>query len=124
VLTRGQPVDVVTVNHLSQPMAVHWHGIELESYSDGVPGWSGSGQAPAPSIEPGDSFVARLTLRRAGTFMYHTHIDDLRQLTSGVYGPILVLEPGQRYDPATDHVFVAGWDGPDDPPHIIINGDA
>jgi FtsP/CotA-like multicopper oxidase with cupredoxin domain len=124
VLTRGQPVDVVVLNHLPQPTAVHWHGIELESYSDGVPGWSGSGEQLAPSIEPGDSFVARLTLPRAGTFMYHTHMDDLRQLTSGVYGPILVLEPGQRFDPATDHVFVAGWDGPDDPPHTIINGDA
>ena len=25
------------VNELSQPTAVHWHGIELESYPDGVP---------------------------------------------------------------------------------------
>jgi FtsP/CotA-like multicopper oxidase with cupredoxin domain len=124
VLTRGEPVDVVVINHLTEPTAVHWHGIELESYSDGVPGWSGGGEQLAPSIEPGDSFVARLTLPRAGTFMYHTHMNDLEQLTSGVYGPIVVLEPGRRFDPATDHVFIAGWDGPDDPPHTIINGDS
>jgi FtsP/CotA-like multicopper oxidase with cupredoxin domain len=124
VLTRGEPVDVVVVNHLKEPSALHWHGIELESWSDGVAGWSGSGEHLAPSIEPGDSFVARLTLPRAGTFMYHTHMNDLEQLTSGVYGPIVVLEPGRRFDPATDHVFIAGWDGPDDPPHTIINGDS
>ena len=82
------------------------------------------GEQLAPSIEPGDSFVARLTLPRAGTFMYHTHMNDLEQITSGVYGPIVVLEPGRRFDSATDHVFIAGWDGPDDPPHTIINGDS
>jgi FtsP/CotA-like multicopper oxidase with cupredoxin domain len=124
VLTRGVPVDVVVINHLAEPTALHWHGIELESYSDGVAGWSGSGEHLAPSIEPGDSFVARLTLPRAGTFMYHTHMNDLEQLTSGVYGPIVVLEPGRRFDPAADHVFIAGWDGPEDPPHLIINGDS
>jgi FtsP/CotA-like multicopper oxidase with cupredoxin domain len=124
ILTRGEPVDVVVINHLAEPTAVHWHGIELESYSDGVPGWSGSGDHMAPSIEPGDSFVARLTLPRAGTFMYHTHMNDLEQITSGVYGPIVVLEPGRRFDAATDHVFIAGWDSQEDPPHTIINGDS
>ncbi len=98
ILTRGEPVDVVVINHLAEPTALHWHGIELGSYSDGVPGWSGSGEQLAPSIEPGDSFVARLTLPRAGTFMYHTHMNDLEQLTSGVYGPIIVLERGRRFD--------------------------
>jgi FtsP/CotA-like multicopper oxidase with cupredoxin domain len=123
-LTRGEPVDVVVINHLTEPTAVHWHGIELESYSDGVPGWSGSEVHLAPSIEPGDSFVARLTLPRAGTFMYHTHMNDLDQITSGVYGPIVVLEPGRRFDAATDHVFIAGWDSQEDPPHTLINGDS
>ena len=124
ILTRGEPVDLVVVNHLPEPTAVHWHGIELESYSDGVPGWSGSGEHLAPSIEPGDSFVARLTLPRAGTFMYHTHMNDIEQITSGVYGPIVVLEPGRRFDAATDHVFIAGWDGPEEPPRTLINGDS
>ena len=125
ILTRGEPVDLVVVNHLPEPTAVHWHGIELESYSDGVPGWSGSGEHLAPSIQPGDSFVARLTLPRAGTFMYHTHMNDIEQITSGVYGPIVVLEPGRRFDSATDHVFIAGWDGPEEPPsRTLINGDS
>jgi FtsP/CotA-like multicopper oxidase with cupredoxin domain len=127
VLTRGQPTDIVIVNRLSEPTAIHWHGIELESYSDGVAGWSGAGNRLAPSVMPGDSFTARLTLPRAGTFMYHTHLNDIEQLTSGLYGGIVVLEPGRRFDGRRDHVFVTGWDGephPPQPPHLLINGDS
>ena len=111
VLTRGEPTDIVVHNRLREPTAVHWHGIELESWSDGVAGWSGEGTRLAPPIAPGDSFVARLTLPRAGTFIYHTHMNDVEQLTSGLYGAIVVTEPGRPFDPRTEHVFVAGWDG-------------
>jgi manganese oxidase len=124
VLERDQPTDIVVHNRLREPAAIHWHGIELESYSDGVTGWSGDGDRLAPSILPGDSFVARLTLPRAGTFMYHTHLNDLEQLSSGLYGAIVVLEPGQHFDPARDHAFIAGWDGRSDTPRILINGDS
>jgi FtsP/CotA-like multicopper oxidase with cupredoxin domain len=124
VLTRGEPTAVTIVNRLSQPTAVHWHGLELESYSDGMAGWSGIGPRVAPPVAPADSFTAHLTLERAGTFMYHTHINDFEQLSSGLYGPIVVLEPGERFDPSRDHLFVVGLDGPDDPPHIVLNGDS
>jgi FtsP/CotA-like multicopper oxidase with cupredoxin domain len=124
VLTRGQPTEVTVINRLAEGTSVHWHGLELESYSDGVAGWSGSGTHPAPVIMPGDSFVAHLTLHRAGTFIYHTHLNDYLQLTSGLYGPIVVLEPGRQFDPATDHVYTLGRDGEDDPPHLIVNGDS
>ncbi len=124
VLTRNQPTDIVVVNRLAEPAAIHWHGIELESFSDGVAGWSGAGNRLAPSIMPGDSFVAHLTLPRAGTFIYHTHMNDLEQLSSGLYGGIVVLEPGQRLNPRRDHIFVAGWDGEAEPVHLLVNGDS
>lgn len=124
VLTRGEPTDIVVRNRLHEPAAIHWHGIELESFSDGVAGWIGSGSHLAPSIQPGDSFVARLTLPRAGTFIYHTHMNDIEQLTSGLYGGIVVLEPGQRFDPRRDHLFVAGWDSDAEPIHLLVNGDS
>jgi FtsP/CotA-like multicopper oxidase with cupredoxin domain len=124
VLTRGEPVDITVVNRLTEPTGVHWHGIELESYSDGVVGWSGMGKRIAPLIAPRDSFVAHLTLPRAGTFIYHTHLNDLEQLTSGMYGPIVVLEPGQVFDPRTDHIYVAGWDSEHQPPNVVVNGDS
>jgi FtsP/CotA-like multicopper oxidase with cupredoxin domain len=124
LLTRGQNTDIVIINRLKEPSAIHWHGIELRSYSDGVAGWSGAGTTLAPSIQPGDSFVAHLILPRAGTFIYHTHMNDLEQLTSGLYGAVLVLEPGKPFDPSTDHLYVGGWDGLHDPPNLLVNGDS
>ena len=59
---------------------MHWHGIELESYPDGVPGWSGSGTDILPSIAPHDSLTVRWTPPRAGSFMYHSHFNEARQM--------------------------------------------
>src|SRR5206468_2424525 len=73
-----------------------------ESYFDGVAGFSGRDTRLAPLIAAGDSFEARFTPPRAGTFIYHTHVDELRQQPAGLAGALIVLEPGTRYDPATD----------------------
>ena len=110
VLNRGEPTVITVHTALTQATSIHWHGLELESWSDGVAGISGIGTQVAPAIAPSDSLVARLTLKRAGTFIYHTHLNDHAQLSAGLYGPLVVLEPGQRWDPAKDMVFTAGLD--------------
>jgi FtsP/CotA-like multicopper oxidase with cupredoxin domain len=125
VLTRGEPVAIDLVNAMSDPTAIHWHGIELDSYFDGVPGWGGHRGSTTPPIVPGGTFTAKFTPPRAGTFIYHTHWHDEAQLSGGIYGALIVLEPGQRYDPATDHVFIAGYDGPQVPnarEPVVVNG--
>ena len=124
ILTRGEPTEITVVNRIHDATSVHWHGIELESYSDGVPGWSGMDKNLAPLIAPRDSFTARLTLQRSGTFIYHPHLNDVEQLTSGMYGPIIVLEPGERFDSSRDHIFTIGWDGRPPPAQVVINGDS
>ena len=106
VLERDAPVEITLVNRLPESTAIHWHGMELESYYDGVHGYSGTGQRVTPLIRPGESFVVRFTPPRAGTFMYHTHMHDGRQLTSGLYGAMIVTEPGGTVDPAVDHALV------------------
>src|SRR4029077_12665117 len=106
ILTRAEPVEIEVVNRLTERTAIHWHGIELESYYDGVPGWSGVGNQITQPIEPGTSFVARMTPPRAGTFIYHTHWHDPSQLTNGIYGPLIVLPAGQEFDVAMDKIFL------------------
>ena len=64
VLQQAQPTDIVVTNLARRATAVHWHGLELDSYYDGVAGWSGIGTTVAPIIAPGDSFIAR-SRRRA-----------------------------------------------------------
>jgi len=94
------------VNKSHEPAAVHWHGIELESFPDGVPGWSGQGDNILPSIPPRDSITVRFTPPRAGTFMYHSHFNEMQQIASGLFGTILVLDRGHRYDPDVDRVLL------------------
>lgn len=122
VLHRGTTEEIAVVNQSDAPTAVHWHGIELESFYDGVAGWSGAAGRTAPLIAPGDSFVARFTPPRAGTFIFHTHVDDMRQLAAGLYGALIVLEPGERWNDTTDHVFVVGQAGYDAPGWMVVNG--
>ena len=130
VLERGKPVAVTIVNQSNDHAAVHWHGIELESYPDGVPGWSGAGANILPSIAPHDSLTVRWTPPRAGSFMYHSHFREAHQMGSGLYGPIIVVEPGQKFDPETDRVLFFGTAGTTTNPvfgpfpHFLMNGKA
>lgn len=121
VLTRGEPTVIEVVNRAPEHTSVHWHGIELESFFDGVVGVGGLGERRTPAIAPGASFEARITPRRAGTFMYHTHFSEVRQYLGGLTGPLIVLEPGQRFDRDRDRLFLIG-----DPlrggPRNTING--
>jgi manganese oxidase len=117
VLHRGEPTRIWVVNQTSEMTQVHWHGVELDSYYDGVAGVSGSGTTMEPPIMPGDSFEVRVTPPRAGSFMYHTHINDIRQQSHGLYGPLIVVDSGTSWNPDTDRVFIAG-DGPDYRPEL------
>lgn len=103
-LTRGEPVSIMVVNRLTEPTAVHWHGIELESYFDGVAGFSGAGRRLAPIVAPGDSFEVRMTPPRSGTFIYHSHVDEPRQHRAGLAGALIVRDPAAG-DSVEDHVF-------------------
>ena len=113
VLHRDETTEITVVNRLATPTAIHWHGIELESYYDGVVDIGGDSRQVTPRIEPGASFVARMTPPRAGTFIYHTHWHDMDQLTKGLYGALIVLDPGEKYDAEHDRLYVVSRGGAD-----------
>jgi FtsP/CotA-like multicopper oxidase with cupredoxin domain len=123
VLKRGQPVAITVINHLKEPTAVHWHGIELESFPDGVPGWSGTPARIMPPIAPGDSFIAEFIPPRAGTFMYHSHSNELGQILGGLVGPLVVLDNAIERD-ARDKVFLVSAAGTSPPESFfgLVNG--
>ena len=106
ILKKNEPVSITVVNRLPEATAVHWHGIELESYYDGVPDYAGDGQRIAGPIPPGGSFEARFTPPRSGTFIYHTHLDDTRQQRAGLSGALLVVDDPAAYDPTHDFVML------------------
>jgi manganese oxidase len=124
-LRRGEPVRIVVKNNMDEPTGVHWHGLEIESFPDGVPGFSGIGTRIMPPIAPADSFVAEFTPPRSGTFPYHSHLHELRQIGSGMYGAIVVSDAPR--DTLHDHVIVAGGGGlpvfeKSGPAFLLVNG--
>jgi len=122
ILTRGEPVRIAVHNRLTTPISVHWHGIELDSYFDGVGDFSGAAKRIAPMIAANDSFVVRFTPPRAGTFMYHVHGERGEELASGLYAPLIVLEPGATFDARTDRVFMLADGGPGEGRPVFVNG--
>ena len=112
LLERGRPVRITVVNRLNVATSVHWHGMEIESYPDGVAGWSGAPGRIAPAIQPNDSFIAEFTPPRAGTFIYHSHINELMQTNSGMYGALIVIDSIHAFDPGIDKIILVGGGGP------------
>ena len=111
-LTRGERVAFTIVNRSHEGAAIHWHGIELENYADGVPDVSGEAGHVLPMIQPGDSLTVRYTPPRSGTFLYHSHSNEFQQISSGLYGALLVRDPGAPRDTTVDKVLVLSDNGP------------
>src|SRR5688500_5079533 len=123
ILTRGERTQITVMNRLRVPLGIHWHGIELESYFDGVPGVSGSSGRLAPAVQPGYSFVVSMAPPRADTYMYHVQSEQLDELNSGLYGALIVLSEGEKWVPDRDHAFVISNGGPGDShATIFVNG--
>lgn len=110
ILTKDQPVAIKIINTLKEPTTIHWHGLEIDSYYDGAAGWGTDGKKLAPLIQPGDSFTVHITPPRAGTFIYHTHMHD-RQLLDGLYGALIVLKPGEKYNAEKDKILLISQGG-------------
>lgn len=116
LLKKHQTTYVTVRNHMSIPTGVHWHGLEIDSWSDGVRYWSASNGMVSPVVEPGEEFTYKLSAMRSGTFMYHSHLNDIPQLAGGLYGPMIVLDEDEVFDPALDHIYTVGWKTPDPGP--------
>jgi FtsP/CotA-like multicopper oxidase with cupredoxin domain len=94
---RGDEVKVRLLNGLGEPTAIHWHGVRLPNAMDGAPPLTQAAVAPAAS------FDYRFAVPDAGTFWYRAA--PRRQLERGLYGALIVAEPGP---PPTerDHLLI------------------
>jgi manganese oxidase len=79
-VVEGDRVRIYVTNQLPEHTSVHWHGQRLPNGMDGVSGLT------QPSIKPGETFMYEFEARRAGTFMYHPHADEMTQMAMGMMG--------------------------------------
>jgi FtsP/CotA-like multicopper oxidase with cupredoxin domain len=82
---KGDTMIVKVKNDLKESTVIHWHGIQLPSKMDGTD----SVQRP---IAPGEEFEYRFVVPDAGTFWYHSHQNETKQMERGMYGALIVEE--------------------------------
>jgi FtsP/CotA-like multicopper oxidase with cupredoxin domain len=87
----GDRVRIYVTNRLKAPTAVHWHGVFLPNGMDGVGGLT------QRAIQPGETFKYEWTIRQSGTYMYHSHHDEMTQMAMGMLG-MMVFHP-RKPDP-------------------------
>lgn len=95
----GERIRIYVTNRLREPTSVHWHGLILPNGMDGV---SGLNQRPIP---PGETWVYEFDLRHPGTFMYHSHYDEMTQIALGMMG-MFIVHPRRAVGPRVDRDFV------------------
>ncbi|MCJ8163376.1 multicopper oxidase domain-containing protein [Pontibacter sp. E15-1] len=85
--TEGDYAVMYVKNEMDVETSVHWHGLLVPNFFDGVP------YLTTPPIKPGKTQKYEFPLKQAGTYWYHSHTGLQEQ--SGVYGSIQI-EPKEK----------------------------
>jgi manganese oxidase len=94
----GDQVRIYVTNRLPENTSIHWHGLLVPSGMDGVGGLS------QKTIEPGETYKYEFKLRQHGTYMYHSHSDDMTQIALGMMG-MFIIHPRTPTGPRADRDF-------------------
>ncbi|WP_452600744.1 multicopper oxidase domain-containing protein [Pontimicrobium sp. MEBiC06410] len=78
----GDLAIINVINKMDEETSVHWHGLILPNFYDGVP------YLNTPPIESGTTFQYRIPINQSGTYWYHSH--TMLQEQKGVYGSIII----------------------------------
>lgn len=109
--TEGGYAVIYVKNNLEVETSVHWHGLLLPNFYDGVP------YLTTPPIEPGKTLKYEFPLRQSGTYWYHSH--TMLQEQSGVYGSIVIEPKEQTLEYDNDLVMVlSDWTN-EKPKHVL-----
>jgi hypothetical protein len=71
----------------------------------------GVGGLSQKTIEPGETYKYEFKLRQQGTYMYHSHFDEMTQMALGMMG-MFIIHPRNPTDPKADRDFalmLSGW---------------
>ena len=100
-VVEGDKVRIFVTNRLPENTSIHWHGQRLPNGMDGVTGLT------QPPIEPGKTFKYEFEAKRAGTFMYHPHADEMLQMAMGMMGSWVTHPKNPKFMPVDrDFIFL------------------
>ena len=97
----GDRVRIYVTNKLPEGTSIHWHGLLIPCGMDGVGGLT------QKAISPGETFRYEFTLQQHGTFMYHSHHDEMTQMQLGLMG-LFIIHPKEpeKNPPDRDYAFL------------------
>ena len=101
----GDRIRIYVTNRLPGATTAHWHGLLLPHGMDGVGGVS------QKAIQPGETYQYEFTLRQHGTFMYHSHHDEMTQMQLGMMG-LFIVHPKNPRTPPPDRdyaILLSEW---------------
>lgn len=78
----GDYAVIYVKNEMNEETSIHWHGLLLPNFYDGVP------YLNTPPIMPGETHKYEYPIKQSGTYWYHSH--TMLQEQSGVYGSIVI----------------------------------
>ena len=100
-VVEGDKVRIYVTNRLPEKTSIHWHGQPLPNGMDGVSGLT------QPPILPGKTFMYEFVAKRAGTFMYHPHADEMLQMAMGMMGSWVTHPKNPKFMPVDrDFIFL------------------
>jgi len=109
----GELAIINVTNKMDEETSVHWHGIILPNFFDGVP------YLTTPPIKPGATFQYRIPVNQSGTYWYHSH--TMLQEQKGVYGSIVVQPKEKTLEYDKDVVVVlSDWTN-ENPMNVLRN---
>ncbi len=111
--TEGEYAVIHVKNNMGMETSVHWHGLLLPNFYDGVP------YLNTPPIAPGETFTYEFALKQSGTYWYHSH--TMLQEQSGVYGSFVIEPKEKKLEYDSDLVIVfSDWTN-DKPMNVLRN---
>ena len=100
-VVEGDKVRIFVTNRLPENTSIHWHGQRLPNGMDGVSGLT------QPTIMPGKTYLYEFEAKRAGTFMYHPHADEMLQMAMGMMGSWVTHPKNPKFMPVDrDFIFL------------------
>ncbi|WP_178990423.1 multicopper oxidase domain-containing protein [Winogradskyella schleiferi] len=109
----GDLAIINVTNKMDEETSVHWHGLILPNFYDGVP------YLTTPPIKPNTTFQYRIPINQSGTYWYHSH--TMLQEQKGVYGSIVIQPKEKTLDYDKDLVVVlSDWTN-EEPMNVLRN---
>lgn len=96
--TEGEYAVIHVKNNMDVETSIHWHGMLLPNFYDGVP------YLTTPPIKPGTTFKYEFEIKQNGTYWYHSH--TMLQEQSGVFGSLLIHPKEKELEYDKDLVLV------------------